>query len=106
MARRSLKVEGMSAVDVLRTLNESGVAIAEAWKTLSSIQSAFPTREYRSIALHLDKTLAIIAKRCDIVAKSANAEARRKEKKKMDEAIKEALADPEKAQALKELLNL
>lgn len=106
MARRSLKVEGMSATDVLRVLNESGIAIAEAWKTLSAVQTAFPTREYRSIAMHLDKSLAIIAKRCDIVVKSVNAEARREEKKKTDEAIKAALADPEKAQALKELLNL
>ena len=106
MARRSLKVEGMSAAYVERTLNETGVAIAEAWKTLSSINSAFPIREYRSIAMHLDKTLAIIAKRRDIVAKSANAEVRREEKKKIDEAVKAALANPEKAQALKELLNL
>jgi hypothetical protein len=56
--------------------------------------------------MHLDKTLAIIAKRCDILAKASNAERRQEEKKKMDEAIKAALADPEKAQALKELLNL
>lgn len=91
---------------VERMLNEAGAAIVEAQRILSSVQTALPSRDYQSLAMHLDKSAAIVAKRINIVARAANAEARRAEKKKLNEKIKEALADPEKAQALKELLNL
>ena len=84
MARRILKVEGMSASYVERRLNEAGAAIVEAQKILSSVQTALPNRDYKSLVMHLDKSAAIVAKRVNIVARAANAEARR-EKRKVSE---------------------
>lgn len=70
------------------------------------VKDALPTRGYQSVATHLDKSIDIIARRVDIIAKAVSAETSRAEKKEMDAKIKEALEDPEKAEALKELLNL
>lgn len=106
MARKSLKVEGMSASDVKSCLNGSIMAVSEARFALLNIKAALPARDYQSIATHLDKAADTLTKRLEAVAKAADAEATREEKKKMDEKIRAALADPEKAEALKELLNL
>jgi hypothetical protein len=106
MARKSLIVEGMTASDVEKSLYEAENIIAEVRRALYTIKGAFPSRDYQSIATHLDKSTEIIARRIDVIGKSVSAETARAEKKEMDAKIKEALADPEKADALRELLNL
>ena len=73
----------MSLSYVERMLNEAGAAIVEAQRILSAVQTAIPKRDYQSLVMHLDKSAAIVAKRVKIVARAANAEARREEKKKM-----------------------
>ena len=106
MARKSLKVEGMTASNVENTLRFAEECVRDARTTLMKIRPALPERDYRSMATHLDKTCDIIRRRIDVVQKSVTAETSRAEKKAIDAKIKEAMADPEKAAAIKELLNL
>ena len=74
MARRPLRVKGMSMSYVERMLNEAGAAIVEAQKILSSVHTALPKRDYQSLVMHLDKSAAIVAKRVDIAARASKAE--------------------------------
>ena len=106
MARKSLKVEGMTASEIEHRLNTAATAIGQVRYMLIDVEGALPTRDYQSITTHLDKALETLEKRIDIAAKAVCAEATRAEKKEIDAKIKEALSDPEKAEALRELLNL
>jgi hypothetical protein len=106
MARKVMKVEGMTDAEVLVMLNESVELIVDARRKISMVAGAFSNRDLHSVKVHLDKAVDIIQKRGDIVEKKVNSYENAEERKKTEKAMKEALKDPEKAAALKALLNL
>jgi hypothetical protein len=106
MARKTLTVEGMENTEVLETINGIERAVYQSIEEVGVIKGAFAEREYTSIMLNLQKVVKTLHARGNAVEKSLNAGAVAEEKKATAAAMKAAMADPEKAQKIKEILGL
>ena len=106
MARKQMKVEGKTHVEVLSALTEAEGKVWGAIHGCEAVKGVFPTRDYDSLSKHLDKAVEIIHKRFEIMEKKVTSNENAEERKKTEKALREALKDPEKSEQIKAILGL